>query len=165
MLGDTAPTLAPRVRFTDEQQERLLAAPDVGLIIRLVHYPSLPAQGIQRRALHVQVLRGRDGQVLDERLLTETGHVAANGVTVDAAFEYYAMLRAESEPELVLALTGGSLILLGLVAMVAWPPRGIWVAMRQEEGGTYCRLFLPRRDCEADWFQRASEALVQGADE
>ena len=164
MLGDTTRARTLRVRFTDEQQERLLAAPDVGLIIRLVQYPSLPAQGIQGRALHVQILRGRDGQVLDERLLTETGHITANGVTVDAAFEYYAVLRAESEPELLVALTGGSLMLLGIAALVAWPPRGIWVAMRQEEGGTYCRLSLPRRDGEADWFQRASEALVQGSD-
>lgn len=165
MLGDTTPARTLRVRFTDEQQERLLAAPEAGLVIRLVYYPSLPAQGIRGRALHVQVLRGRDGQLLTERLLADAGRVAANGVTLDLAFEYYAVLRAEGEPDLAFALTGGSLMLLGIAAFVAWPPRGVWMAMRQEEGSTYCQLFVSRRDAEAQWFQRARRALLQVSDE
>jgi hypothetical protein len=161
MVGDTALQRSLRMRFEGRQQEQLLAIPKADVLVYLVHYPALPAQGIPSRALQVQLRRGGDGQLLAEQFLAEGGQVQANGVSVDIAFEYYILARAAREPGLPLAGIGGALIFLGMASFLPWPSRTVWVAVRQDGEGSACQLVVPRIDAEAPWFRALNVMLTE----
>jgi len=164
MMGDPSPRREVRLRFSGQQQEQLLAILDVDLVVRLLHYPSLPAQGIDGRALHVQVHRGSDGHLLAEEFLAESGQVVADEVTLRVAFEHYAILRAEREPELPLVAAGGVLVVAGLSGFLLWPPREVWLSLRPEEKDSACELVVDRADAQAPWFLRLRAQLAQMGD-
>ncbi len=164
MVGDTSLKSIQRVLFSERRQEWLLAIPQADLIVRLVHYPSLPTQGILRRALHVQCHRGRDGQLLAEEFLADSGQIAVDGISVKVAFEYYVVLRAEHEPTLPLAAVGGALATIGLVGLVIWPPRELGIGIRAANQGSLCRLAVPPPDTEAAWVQAITSALGEADD-
>lgn len=164
MVGDTSLKSIQQVLFSERRQEWLLAIPQADLIVRLVHYPSLPTQGIPRRVLHVQCHRGRDGQLLAEEFLADSGQVTTEGVSVRVAFEYYVVLRAEREPTLPLAAVGGALTVIGLVGLAFWPPRELGIGMRAGNQGSLCRLVVPRSDAEAAWVKAIMSALREAED-
>jgi len=143
-----------RVRFDEQQQERLLRLADRDLIIRLVYYPALPAQGIANRALHAQLLRGRDGQLVAEQFLAADGALVAGDVRVEIGFEYYITLRAEREPELPLAGMGAALMLIGLAALTIWPPRTVWTAFAWGDEGASGQIMAARSEVDSGWFRR-----------
>lgn len=153
MLGDKSPQRQVRLRFAEQNQEQLLAVPEARLAIRLVHYPSLAAQDIAGRVLHVQVYEEASGKLLAEQFLSQEGQLLVNGVTITLAPEYYVVVRPEKEPELPLAFAGGLLALVGLGAAVVWPPRETWITVLGQGAVSFCRLDVSARDAEADWFR------------
>ncbi len=161
VIGDTAPRRVLRERFSGQQQEQLLAVPEADLLLRLLHYPTLPGQGIPGRALHVQVYRGADDQLVAEQFLDAAGRVIANDLAIDLAFEYYVALRIEKEPELPFALVGGVLVLLGTIGFFAWPPREVWIAVREAEGDGDCRLDVLESNADAAWFMCVKAVLSE----
>lgn len=163
MVGDKTPQRQVRLRFSETSQEQLLSVPEANLAIRMVHYPTLPAQGIQGRALHVQVYEETGGKLVEDKFLAQDEQLTANDVTIDLAFEYYVNVRAEQEPELPLALAGGSLMFLGLLAAAIWPPREVWVTLVEQDNRSFCRLDVPSRDSEADWFRGIQAILGEEA--
>jgi len=154
MLGDPTPQRALRLRFSGQQQERLLAIPEAALVVRLLHYPSLQAQGIQGRALHVQIHRASDGLLLAEEYLADSGQVGAGDTTVRVVFEYCVTLRAKREPGLPLAAVGGLLMLVGMVGFVVCPPREVWLSIRSRRRGSVCELEVAESDIQTQWFLR-----------
>jgi len=163
MLGDKSAQHQVRLRFSEQSQEQLLAVPEARLAIRLVHYPSLAAQDIAGRVLHVQVYEEASGKLLAEQFLTQGSELSVNGVTIDLALEYYVVVRPEKEPELPLAFAGGLLALLGVCATMIWPRRETWITVMGQGGASFCRLDIPARDAEADWFRIVQAILGEQA--
>ncbi|MEA3408691.1 MAG: hypothetical protein U9R48_11565 [Chloroflexota bacterium] len=155
------PQHALRVRFREEQQERLLSIPESDLILRLVSYRAIPSQNIKGRALQIQALRGRTGHVIAGKMLTESGSIRVADTIVDARFEYYAIVGAEHEPELAAAILGGALTLLGLYGTIMWEPHRMWVTMKAREGRCHHRLTVLKRHAEAPWFLSARAKLQE----
>jgi hypothetical protein len=166
MGENSAPHPLVRVRFAAQQQEQLLAVPEGNLVLRLVYYPGLPAQGLNRRALHVQLYRGTDGRLLTEQFLDQDGVISAEDIVVSVAFEYYVVLRAEREPELPIAALGGLSLLLGVATLAFWPPRRAWVSVLQVAPGVtevapHCifRLVVGRQAAGSPWVQHLLATL------
>ncbi|NLG51125.1 MAG: cytochrome c biogenesis protein ResB [Chloroflexi bacterium] len=164
MVGDKAPRHQARLRFSEQSQEQLLAVPEARLALRLVHYPSLAAQDIAGRVLHVQVYEEATGKLLAEQFLTQGDQLTVGGATIDLALEYYVVVRPEKEPELPLAFAGGLLALVGLCATLVWPPRETWITVLDQDDASVCRLDVPARDAEADWFRIVQAVLGEQAD-
>ena len=164
MLGDPRPQHALRLRFSGQQQERLLSIPEADLVVRLLHYPSLQTRGIQGRALHVQIHRASDGLLLAEEYLDGSGQVGAGDATVSVVFEYYVTLRAKREPGLSLAVAGGLLMLVGMVGFVVCPPRDVWLSVRSRRRGSVCDLEVAERDVQAQWFLRLVSQVAEVSD-
>lgn len=154
LTASASPGRLLRVRFGEQQQERLLRLGDRDLIIRLVHYSALPAQGIAGRALHAQLLRGRDGQLIAEQFLASDGAVVVAGVRVDISFEYFVTVRAEREPELPVAGLGAVLIIIGATALAVWPPRTAWIVLCQGVNGVSGQIGIARCETDAVWLRR-----------
>ncbi len=152
MPGNTPPQRALRVRFHQEQQERLLSIPEADLVLRLVSYRSIPSQDIEGRALQIQALQGSTERVMTEKMLTESGTIRVNDATIDIRPEYYATLGINHEPELAAAILGGVLTLLGLYGIIIWDPHRMWVRMKQRDGRCHHRLAVLKRHAEAPWF-------------
>jgi hypothetical protein len=161
--SDMPPRQSVRVRFRQEQQERLLAIPEADLVLTLVSYGAIPSQGIEERALQIQVVRGSTGRVIADRTLTGNGAVGIENTDLDVRFEYYAILGAEHEPERVVVALGGVLTLLGLYGTIIWDPRRMWIAMMEGDGDCHCRLSVLKRHAETPWFQSIKTGL-QGGD-
>jgi len=191
-IADMAGRLAaqPHLRFSGQQQEQLLAIPQADLVVRLLHYPSLPARGIRGRALHVQVRRGSDGQLLAEEFLSESGSIATDDATIQIAFQHYVTLRAEREPGLFLAATGGVLVVAGMIAFLLLPRREVWLSVRPRQEGrpersrvarpersrgessreqwttpSVCELVVAERDADSPWFLSLRSALGEEDDD
>ena len=164
MLGDPTPQRALRLRFSGQQQERLLAIPEADLVLRLLHYPSLQTQGIQGRALHVQIHRASDGLLLAEEYLADSGQVEAGDTSVHVIFEYCVTLRAKREPGLFLAAAGGLLMLVGMVGFVVCPPRQLWLSVRSRRRGSVCELEVAESDLQAQWFLRLVSEIAEVGD-
>ena len=171
MVVDAPTRPMVRLAFRGSQQEQLLVSPPADLVVRLLHYGSLPSQGIAGRALQVQLSRWSDGQVLLDRFLdSDTAlRVPADGageaLSVEVALETYAVLRAEQEPELLIALLGGLVGLLGMVSCLLWPPRRAWVLLSTDGFECVCRLDVAERDAHAEWVNRLRAALELGEGE
>jgi hypothetical protein len=164
LVGDPAPGPALRVRFSGSQQEQLLAIPKADLVLRLVYYPTLPAQGLQRPTLHAQLLRGSDNQLVAEAFLSSGGQLSTPAAQVELQVEYFIILRAEREPELPVAAAGGALLLLGLVGWWSWSPREVWLALRSGPEGTVGQLILPAGHAQEPWATCLQHFLAEDAD-
>ncbi|MFO7917527.1 MAG: cytochrome c biogenesis protein ResB [Anaerolineae bacterium] len=164
MPGHAPSQRALRVRFHQEQQERLLSIPQADLVLRLVSYRSIPSQDIEGRALQIQALQGSTERIMAERMLTESGTIHIDDATVDVRFEYYATLGVAHEPELVTAILGAILTLLGLYGALIWPPHRIWMIMQEVEGRCHHRLTVLKRHAEAPWFLATKAKLQEASD-
>ncbi|MFP3897101.1 MAG: cytochrome c biogenesis protein ResB [Anaerolineales bacterium] len=164
IASDTSPQHVLRMRFHREQQERLLSIPQANLVLRLVSYRSIPSQDIKDRALQIQALQGSTERVMTEKVLTESGTIHIDDVTLDVRFEYYATLGVKHEPELVAAVLGGILILLGLVGTMICPPHRIWMIMQEDKSRCHHRLTVLKRHAEAPWFLSVKAKLQKGSD-
>ncbi len=163
MLSETEPRHVLRVRFSERQQEQLVAVPEAGLIVRLIQYPNASRE--ERGTLHVEVLRGQDGVLIAEQFLTDAGTITTNGIVVHVAPEYHVTLRAEREPELPLAALGGVLVVLGMCGLIVWPPRENWVSISKAPGGSRCRFFASPADAGAQWLRHAHKMIAEEGDE
>jgi hypothetical protein len=85
MLSEAEPRHVLRVRFSERQQEQLVAVPEAGLIVRLTQYPNASRE--EARTLHVEALRGQDGGLIAEQFLTDAGTITTNGIVVHVAPE------------------------------------------------------------------------------
>ena len=164
VVGDSVPQPVLRLRFSEQQQEQLLAIPEAGLVVRLVHYAQPVARETETGALDVQVLRGRDGKLLGERFFTGQGEVSAEGVDVQVTPEYYVALRVEREPGLPLAALALALMLAGMLGFCLWPPRELWLSVSEDGKGCQCTLYAPRRNVGAPWL-RGIEDRLSGEDD
>lgn len=163
-----------RIRLSGWQREHMLAVPETGLVLRLVHYPGALDQGYlgdsgrgsagEGRRLHVQVLRGRDQAVMDEQFLTESGTLTAAGLQLAIDFEYYVRVRAEREPELPLAAVGGGCLLTGAVGALWVQRRDLWVVVAPEGEGSVVEMAVPRRHVESAWWRRLIDAATSLGD-
>jgi hypothetical protein len=155
-----------RVPFPPRQQEQVVVAPAADLLIRMVHYDSVPAQGISGRALQLEAARWSDGEPLGEWFLDDSGVVSvaatAGPLQLQVAFEYYVVVRAEGEPDVALAAAGGVALLLGLLSAARWPRRRVWIALRAHGDGVACHLEVARGDAEAEWFACLRRLLQSG---
>jgi len=157
-----------RLAFVGSQQERLVIVPAADLLVRLVHYTSLPSRGLAGRVLYVQLMRWSDGQALAEQFLDRDATLSVTNaqgdqVSVEVAFEAYVVVRAEREPELPLAAAGGLLALLGMAGMLFWPPRWAWVQVEERGKDCVCRVDVAARDARADWMRQLEGALELGS--
>jgi hypothetical protein len=165
LFGDTALQRSIRVRLSGQQQEQQLALPDADMVLRMVQYSSLPQQGYGGSVLHVQLLRGTDGQLLEEKFLTESGSLSSGGVSADIALEYFISVRAQREPELPLLVTAGALMVVGVVGLMLWPPQRAWLMVEEYPQGSVCQMVVARRDAESPWFTCARSLLAEAAHE
>lgn len=163
LVGDTALQRSIRVRFSGQQQEHQVALPDADMVLRMVQYDSLPQQGYRGSVLHAQLLRGTDGQLLDEQFLTANGAVSSGGVSVDVGLEYFVSVRAQREPALPLLAIAGILVALGLLGLVLWPPRRAWLVVEECAQGSLCQVVVARRDADSPWFVCATSLLAEAA--
>ncbi|MBC7235424.1 MAG: cytochrome c biogenesis protein ResB [Chloroflexi bacterium] len=164
LVGTQAPTETFRLAFERGQAEELLAIPEVDLVLRLVHYESLPAQGMAGETVHLQILGGRSRDLLAETFVSGRGQLAAHGVQVTVAPEYYVILQAQREPDVPLAAGGGAFILLGMIAFIVWPPHRVWVALEEgPPGGTRCHIVARAAEIQSPWFRRALAVLEEEA--
>lgn len=163
LVGDTALQRSIRVRFSDQQQEHQLAVPDADIVLRMVHYPSLPQQGFRDSVLHAQLLRGTDGQLLQEQFLTENATISSGGVSVHIALEYFVSVQAQREPELPMLAVAGVCLAAGIFGLVLWPPRRAWVMVEECAQGSICQLVTARRDDQSPWFTCARSLLAETA--
>ena len=54
--------------------------------------------------------------------------------------------------------------LVGLCATLVWPPRETWITVLDQDDASVCRLDVPARDAEADWFRIVQAVLGEQAD-
>lgn len=164
VLGDSSPQETLRLRFDQDQQEQLVVQQDTGILLRLINYPSLPAQGITGRALQIQVLRSNTGELLDQAYLNESGSLSVQGITLDISLDYYVLVRAQNEPWLWLVLLGGCLVLAGLICSLFMPNRELWVALTPSPTGTWCQLWVTSGDSQTSWVQTWRAMIREVAD-
>jgi hypothetical protein len=148
-----------RVPLVPGESERLLAVPEAGIIVRLLSRPGQDGRASTSGEVLAQVLRGADGRILQEEVLTGSVRIAMDGATLDLTSEYYVMMRAEYEPELPLAAIGSGLLLAGLLGLVWAPPRGVWATLQESDEGYTCRLAIARHDTNTPW-ARTLKALL-----
>jgi len=159
-----------RVALRGTQQEQQFLAQSVDLVVRLVHYSGSPGQSAAYGPLQVQLVRWSDGSVLlDKRIDADAARagpvvIEVNDAQVHISYERYVVVRAEREPELIVALLGAVLVLVGLATAVVWPQRRAWVVVCPAEGESWCRVDVPLGDAGADWVTRLRESLVQSGD-
>lgn len=151
MPGEEGPKPIVHLRFSG-RQERFVAIPQKGLVLRLAYYGEGEGQ-LGKKGLQVQVIRSSDGQVIKEDFISRQSQMMVDGLTLRFAFEYYILLRAEREPLLFLEVLGGFLLLVGLLGFIFWPPRALWVMVKAREAGTECILLLPRGEERAPWLE------------
>ena len=164
VLGDNTLQDTLRLRFDRDQQEQLVAQQDKGILLRLIHYPSLPAQGINGRALHIQVLRSDTGELLQQAYLDDSGSLSAPGITLDVSLDYYVMVRAQIEPWLWLVLLGGCLVIVGLICSLFMPHRELWLALTPSPTGTWCQVWVAPADNQTSWMQTWRAMIREVAD-
>jgi hypothetical protein len=156
--GEAVPTL--RVPFADDQQERWLALPERSLLVRLVHYPDGQAQG----SLSVQIVRGRDGQVLADQFLDGAGVVTAEELTLSIVPELYVTLEARREPHRPAAWLGAALLALGALVGLLLPPRFGWARVEAtDDGRSRCTLCVPARRRQIVWAECTLNILAEQA--
>ncbi|HHX63378.1 MAG TPA: cytochrome c biogenesis protein ResB [Chloroflexi bacterium] len=159
-----APKAPIRVPLTGSTQEQLLAAPQGGIILRLLYYRPQNTPNASDDGILVQVLHGTDGRILDERQLAGNARFHVEGVTLDITPEYYVALRVEHEPEIPLAALGASLMLIGLGAGIVWPPRAAWLVLHDDGDSTVCRLAVPHHEASAAWARTVKALLDEEAE-
>jgi hypothetical protein len=120
-MGDTA-----RVWFTPVQQEQLVAAPQAGLLVRLVRYAD--ANG-QQGVLYAEVLDGNSGAVLTEAEVAAPVALRARGLTVTVTPEIAVRVASQPLSERLLWWVAGVLLAAGALAHVCWPRRQAWLAI------------------------------------
>ncbi len=128
------------IGFSGTQQERIVHVPGARLIVSLVYYPSLPAEGIDSPVVHVQVQSATDGRMLTDRFYTENGEVVADGVRLGFVFEYSVGVRPEREPELPLYALGAVAVVLGVLAHALWPESRVWLSTDDEGPNTVVEM-------------------------
>lgn len=165
LVGNTALQRSIRVRLSGQQQEHQLALPDADMVLRMVQYSSLPQLGYAGNVLHAQLLRGADGQLLEEQFLTSNGAISSSGISVDIALEYFISVRAQREPELPLLALAGALVAGGVVGLALWPPQRAWLMVEEVPPGSACQMVIDRRDAESAWFTCARSLLAETAHE
>ncbi|MBM3190128.1 MAG: hypothetical protein FJZ90_15580 [Chloroflexi bacterium] len=135
---------------------------------RLVLYEGQEEEPPHGRRLQVQVYRAGAPMPLLDQVLEAEARLELEGVVLDVAFEYYAVYRAESEPELAMAAIGALLVLIGLTAHMIWPAEAGYAVLTSEgpEAGEGW-LILPHSARETQWVLclRAMLAESQGAGE
>ena len=150
LVGAVPPTETFRVAFEGRQSEELLAIPEADLVLRLVYYASLPTQDLGE-TVHLQILKGQSRALLAEAFMTGPDQLRASDVLITVAPEYYVVLQLQREPEAPLAIAGGLMAFLGMVALVLWPPRYLWVGIEEhEQDHTVCQL-LTTHPREQEW--------------
>jgi len=156
------------VRVRLGQPEVFIALPDADLMARLVLYEGQEEEPPHGRRLQVQVYRAGAPMPLLDQVLEAEARLELEGVVLDVAFEYYAVYRAESEPELAMAAIGALLVLIGLTAHMIWPAEAGYAVLTSEgpEAGEGW-LILPHSARETQWVLclRAMLAESQGAGE
>lgn len=164
VLGDNTPQETLQLRFARDQQEQLVAQQDTGILLRLIHYPTLPAQGITGRALHIQVLRSDTGELLQQAYLDDSGSLSVPGITLDVSLDYYVMVRAQDEPWLWLVLLGGCLVVVGLICSLFMPHRELWLSLTPSPTGTWCQVWVASADSQTSWMQTWRAMIREVAD-
>ncbi|MBN1401766.1 MAG: hypothetical protein JXA74_13060, partial [Anaerolineae bacterium] len=171
LLGDPRQARVVRVAFVDEQQEKWLAVPDQSLLIRMLYYAQTPQRPEAGQAassepsIHVQVIRGRDGQVLEELFLQQGEQIEAENLVLGVDFEYYITVQGRREPHLPIAALGAALAVLGLISWIVWPPREAWVVLQEdEERNTRGQLCVRARQAQSDWFGCVQAMLREETD-
>jgi len=164
-----APVVRRALRGSQQEQQYLVPAAD--LVVNVVHFSRrLGAETTTeplKTALQVQAVRWSDGELLLDELLESDavlsvpGPVEADATQVVVAFERYVVLRAEREPERLVALFGAGLVLLGLLAGLLWPERRAWAVVCPGASGCRCCIEVPARDANAPWVARLQSALGQ----
>jgi hypothetical protein len=164
VLGDLSPQETLRLRFDRDQQEQLVTQQDSGILLRLIYYPSLPAQGIPGRALHVQVLRSDTGELIQQAYLDKSGTLSVAGLNLDFSMEYYVMVRAQDEPWLWLVFPGVCLVVAGLILVLFMPNRELWLAITPTTNGTWCQVWARTGVEQAPWMHAWRAMMREVAD-
>lgn len=152
-----------RLRFPKAQHEQLLTIPEANLNLRLVHYVSLPSQGIPGRAMHVQVYENASGQLLAERFLDKSDTLIVRGQVMEIAFEYFVTVRGGREPHLPLAALGALGALVGLVMSCLWSPQDLVITVMGHGDQSLCRIAAASQSAGADWISRLQSCLDEEA--
>jgi len=149
-VGETA-----RVWFTPLQQEQLVAAPGVGLLVRLVRYADT---NDHRGGLYAEVLDGDSGAVLAEAAVSAPTTLSARGLAIAITPEIAVQVATQPLAERLLWYVAGIAIAMGAVAHVCWPQRRAWLAIA-DEGDIWlldaCALPWDRR-----WLERLAALLA-----
>lgn len=164
VLGDSTPQDFLNLRFDHNQQEQLVTQQALGILLRLIHYPSLPAQGITGRALHIQILRSDTGELLQQVYLDKSESLSIQGISVNISFDYYVLVQAQNEPWLWLVIVGAFLTLTGLICTIFLPQRELWLALTHSPGGTWCQVWVTPNDSQASWMQAWRSMIREVAD-
>jgi len=163
VVGDTAPSRSARVRFEAGQQEQLVLVPSAEILLRLVYYNSLPARGLERPVVHVQVQSASGGHTLAEDFVTDDTVLTVGGIRLALGFEHHITVRAEREPGLAVAAAGGLLLMAGLVGYALHPARPAWLLVTTIEDGLRVDLVAMCRDVTAPWLTRLLSLYNEGA--
>lgn len=123
--GDTA-----RVWFTPVQQERLVAVPAVGLLVRLVRYAP-EKDGAAR--LYAEVLDGQSGATVMRAEVVAGTNLTARGCTITILPEIALRVGVQPLIERVAWLVALALIVAGLVGQVVYPNRRAWLLAMGEQ--------------------------------
>lgn len=132
LANSQEPQAVVRLAFIG-QQEHQVALTSHRLVVRLIYYPAESGEPEQAALWHVQALSGQDGQILAEGFANDQPlHLVVRQVRFVAAPEYYILLSAERRVAQPLFAIGALFSLIGLIARFLWPPRLVWLGLRQE---------------------------------
>lgn len=153
------PQAAARLRFDQQRQEQMLAAPEAGLVLRLTYHPADVPSSREGTPLQLKVLRASDGEALHEAWIDGDDNLALDGFEIEVSPEYYVTVGATRDRLLWLAILGGALTLAGLAGHLYAPERKVWLAAPAAGERRACHLGTASRWRDAAWLAELRASL------
>ena len=110
------------LRFRDTGDEGYLLVPTANLTFRLTYYANAPWQNVDGPVIHIQAIRSGQAEPVWEASVQGDGSWDYQGITYRARSQYYAILRIDFVPGLLVSVGGLLMLLVGLIGASVSPP-------------------------------------------
>jgi hypothetical protein len=106
------------ISFTHDRSESFIAAPDAGIVLQIE---------LVDQAYSIQAYQVASGRVLTSAVVHAGEALAVNQITFTFQPSAFITVALVDQPSHVLIGFGGLIIFLGLIGLVIWPARHIWL--------------------------------------